>query len=505
MQAGPTTFEELYSFLTLVKSAHQGHTYLMVLHADPNGKSPGGTERHVNMLQNALWAAGHYVLEMFPGRGGHVYLRVRQDKQVLFVALFDQEHIRVLAPLFASCIQFLHIHHTRGWHSSVIESLMHAGFSKKVITLHDFYLLCPSIHMLKEPKEAAFCEVEQNLQACNHCLSHFHGFRRSTIELYRQQTLMLLQGMDHIIVPSSAVERYFQRALCYAWNTIIDKVLLLPHDIAYLFKIRDESTLLLPEKPPYTARIVFLGAVSLHKGYHLMVGAVRRLRQQGYQVEIWGRLLAYHPSLHNVSVRGYQSPTELRALFVEYQPALVVFPFLWAETFSYVFYEMMILSDYSIPVVGKFGHPAEVVEQTNSGVVLAEMSVAGLLRGIDQAQQQYHAFLKNKQHVVAEWMQENVTYYTHYEKLFAAFVPENNENVLEKIDVNVLRSMYAQVQSANCKTAAQCRSSIYLLWHLVKTRFRYPMHLSFYLGRGMQVLLSEGWNGVRYRVSKLLQ
>lgn len=235
-----------------------------------------------------------------------------------------------------------------------------------------------------------------------------------------------------------------------------------------------------------------------------MVGAARRLHQEGYQVEIWGRLLAYHPSLRNVTVRSYHSPKELRKLFSEHQPAYVIFPFLWPETFSYVFYEMMILGESAIPIVGKFGHPAEVIVRTGAGVVLPDMTVAGLHSAFTEAQQGYESILKHKQRVVAEWKRGEALYRVEYEKLFSTGLRAKQKSIAaESIDFNSLLFINSHGQRMGRNKTANKRSFFHSLWHLVKTRFCHPTRLTFYLGRGMQVFISEGLDGVKHRINKL--
>jgi 2-polyprenyl-3-methyl-5-hydroxy-6-metoxy-1,4-benzoquinol methylase len=60
-----------------------------------------------------------------------------------------------------------------------------------------------------------------------------------------------------------------------------------------------------------------------------------------------------------------------------------------AESFCFAFYECLLFSEVAIPVVGRFGNPAEVIRETGAGVVMPEMSAAGLVSACVQARQEY--------------------------------------------------------------------------------------------------------------------
>src|SRR4030095_10170164 len=113
----------------------------------------------------------------------------------------------------AESIEVLHVHNVASWSESAIDNLVAAGFRKKLVTLHDFFFLCPSINLLSGEKGSHFCEVEADLAACNRCLRNVIQYRTDSIEEYRTRAFRRLAAFDRIVVPSRAMLQYWEKAL----------------------------------------------------------------------------------------------------------------------------------------------------------------------------------------------------------------------------------------------------------------------------------------------------
>ena len=469
--------------------------YLMIVHADPSIPQAGGTERHVESLLDALQEAGHAVFVLFPSEQATIGIRYAFQHQILFEDVLSDQIIFSLISEFEKSVDCLHIHHILGWREPIIIRFSEGRFLKKIITLHDFYFICPSIQMLKGPTGITFCGVEKDIKACNHCLRYFHGFRNYSIERYRQHSFIFLRRFDKIVLPSESIKIYFKEAFQKYWNELEHKVAVVSHDLSALFKYADEQELQI--KQANQSLYVFVGALSFHKGFHLIAGLARRLRAEGKKMEIWGRALAWHPFMRGVVVRPYHSTEELKNLFVQYQPAYVILPFLWAETFSYVFYETMILGKQAVSVVGKYGYPAEVIAQTHAGIVMDTMDADGLYQACLAASQNYDACILHKQEWICALKNNQHQYTERYLKILYDLLDKNFYSLSISHEEHVLLCGYSQKKKN--------MSSLSLLidaWHLIFTRLRNPHAFIFFIGRGMQVFREEGLNGIKDRLHR---
>src|SRR5690606_793245 len=247
-------------------------------HADPDAPTAGGTERHARALADALRAGGDSVLEFFPLADDSYVLQAFTPSGLLFREVLSGTLLTSAIEFIGSFVDTLHVHHTLNWPAAAIRAIAALDCPRKIISAHDYFLICPTIHMLRAPLEREFCGVEQDASACNECLRQQPGCSKMTIQVYRSKTFALLEKFDSLLFPSASVVRNFERAFGAQWKGLEGRASVLHHDIGHILERAG-----LPEarlRRPHH-HIAFIGGLGPHKGSREILEALPRLRRAG--------------------------------------------------------------------------------------------------------------------------------------------------------------------------------------------------------------------------------
>jgi GT2 family glycosyltransferase len=394
----PLRFHRLRILLEILKVQSDGEMLLFALHSDPDLHT-AGTEKHVLRLRQIASEVRKATIEIFP-QGQEFRVRGHYRGHRYFDETFGQSAVKSLFALLSETIAVLHANHFLGWSDSAINCLVAAPFRKKIVTLHDFLFLCPSINLLSGAKGDRFCEVEADLVACNCCLKNFIRYEAGSIEEYRDKSFRRLAAFDRIIVPSRAVLPYWKKAL--AQPDLVERLEVLEHDLAPVVALSKRSMPFMEKEP--RPLIAFVGAFHKYKGSELIAESIPRLRMAGFDVAVVGRLFAESDAkLAKLSVTHYKTLADLSQWLELNRPMIVAHPSLTAESFCYTFYECLLLSESAIPVVGCFGNPAEQIRETGAGVVMQEMTVDGLVSACERAREERARLAVNR-----EWYRQTL-------------------------------------------------------------------------------------------------
>jgi len=239
----------------------------------------------------------------------------------------------------------VHIHHLTCLSTDVVTILRRRGIPT-VMTLHDFWMLCPRGQRLH--RDGTFCEVIDR-NRCHGCIRKTWDFlftagdpdaltEKAEMEMLAARddhVRNCLSGLDRIIVPS----RFYRQAFT-EYGLDPHRIVVIPHGLdAGPFADR-EAGRELAEK----TRIAFLGTVIPSKGVHILLEAVHGLGDR-VSVEIHGEAPPYHndeeymdrleaavPEGVTVNFHGRYEPDEIHRVL---QGAdILVVPSLWPEAFG---------------------------------------------------------------------------------------------------------------------------------------------------------------------------
>lgn len=268
----------------------------------------GGVEQHVEGLARALHAQGHEV-EVYckTGRQGLAQGTLVADPAGRFPfpvtrvvyrheGLSDLRSLYAVPELDAALAGFLatrhfdiaHVHHLTGVSTGTLAVLRARGI-RSVLTLHDYWLLCPRGQMWHRRGEV--CERVEPERCCE-CLAPTFGawlpgsVTVETVRTLHGEALATLRSADALVVPSARALPPFAAA-----GLDTARVHVVTNGVATLALQR-----LAPprRRPGAPLRIGYLGTLIPSKGLDVLVAAFQRLPKGSAELHVHGNAVPYH-------------------------------------------------------------------------------------------------------------------------------------------------------------------------------------------------------------------
>ena len=360
---------------------------LYVLHTDFSADvkgNIGGTQFHVKDLMNHLRQDNNiFVL----ARDGEV-LRLTaylEDRQPLFkfhlgkAPQFQSFRSGAFAEIYrqilsAFAIDLVHVHHVQGLTFDVFTETKAANLPL-VLTLHDYYYICPTIKLLREGS----CYCGGSTENCAACLRRQLGYAEQTdyITAWRQQCREVLALCDVIVTPSAASKAVYASV----YPDLTEKIRVIGHGMDDL----TQGTQPAPAEKKSRPRIAFLGGLNEEKGSRIAYELIRQ-RGSAYDWYIIGgvrdpNLYALErPNLHKTD---WYTRENVCDLLRGNQIDLVCIFSIWPETFCYTLSEAEIAG---IPVLAAdIGALGERIRAEGTGwLVMPDMPPKDIRQRIDE-------------------------------------------------------------------------------------------------------------------------
>jgi glycosyltransferase involved in cell wall biosynthesis len=353
---------------------------LLVSHRFPPD-DVGGVERYTQSLAAELRRRGDgvaiFARRSVIGRKDVRLVRERlRDGTSLYRLIagnfsFDQfleNHQRLeqsfMVALMESCPDVVHVNHLMGLSPRFIE-LAHRVGAAIVISLHDFYFVCPRVH-LNKPQGELCRGPDAGVECARTCFTakaEQNRLRWGVRNIYFRQALTMA---ERIICYSEYVGSYFR-------NLLTDNVSIeiIPNGIAQRC---DRLDLSLHRDPGAALRIAYCGTVAPHKGPHIILDALRIAKFAQVSLLVIGHFPDSHyakrlreaaatiPGL-NFRMYGSYEPRELPFLLSDVD--CVVVPSLVPEAGPIVPREALALG---VPVLAaKLGALPELIREGKNG------------------------------------------------------------------------------------------------------------------------------------------
>lgn len=299
-------------------SAAAAPTILLVSHS-----LGGGTERHVSELMAAVAHRANLLLLQpcddgvelsIPSLPGHSVLRLPSGHE-----LGD------LAALLRSCnVRRVHVHHLVGLGFDLRELIerLRVPFD---FTVHDYFPICPQVHLLSPSGE--YCG-EPDEAGCNACIARRPSHGARDIVAWRRQFAWLLEEADRVICPSEDA-RLRLRA-----HTSRRDLIFAPHE-----PVTSPEWLSAPPplRPDERLRIGLIGAITPHKGRDTLLTCAAAADSAGTEFAIVGYCNPPIPPVLRgmIGQTGVYQEEELAALIARAAPHLLWFPVPCPESYSY--------------------------------------------------------------------------------------------------------------------------------------------------------------------------
>lgn len=253
-----------------------------------------------------------------------------------------------------------------------------------VVTLTDFWFLCPRITLLRS--NGQLCSPPSDAATCARCLGEVR--RRYRVPGWIAPALMdVFWRMQHDDIARIRARTMFLRETLDRVNAIISpsqflrdlfiKAGVLPERIIFSRQGRDFPGLapeLLKKIPTAYLRIGYIGQIAPHKGVHTLFEAVRRLPGVALEVKAYGdatRFPDYTHRLHQMTCRD--SRLSLSGVYEQAEVSrvlqgldVVVVPSVWYENSPNTILEA--LAHRTPVIVSDLGGMAELVEDGVNGL-----------------------------------------------------------------------------------------------------------------------------------------
>ena len=252
-------------------------------------------------------------------------------------------------------INCVHIHHLKGHYFDAID-VSQKNKLKVILTIHDFFFVCPTIHMIYLDKY--HCD-SPSVDKCSLCLnSRYTTVDRSLNFVNRWRTICHkeLKKCDLLITPSNTTKNEMLKF----YNDLEIEVIEHGIDI-YKFEKSFNNN----QKHFNTA---FIGVIGIHKGSDILVNLSKRLYFSNIKLHLFGILpKRLRQNKHYIN-HGQYKREELTKLLHENNIDLVCLFSIWPETYSYTLTEVI---SCGIPVLAfDIGAIAERIKKYNLGYLL---------------------------------------------------------------------------------------------------------------------------------------
>lgn len=222
-------------------------------------------------------------------------------------------------------IDTLHIHHMINHYFDIVDVAKEKGVYS-MITLHDFYSICPTINLLY--KDEKYCPRLKN-KDCKECLKNKTNLRDDIIPTWQENWNKFLLKFDKVIVPSDNTKKEI--------NNIYKKVKI--DSIEHGINI--EKSDYIPNLEQKEINIAFVGVLSVHKGAKVLEALIKNTKNSNIKYHLFGDsdFSVLKKNKKNYIYHGRYKREELPKLMKDNKINLICSFSIWAETYSYTLTE----------------------------------------------------------------------------------------------------------------------------------------------------------------------
>ena len=329
---------------------------------------------------------------------------------------YNWQYKAILNKLFSILnIDFVHIHHMANHYFDLADVLIEKQIPY-IISLHDFYLVCPTIILLENGKK--YCVDNEN-RNCEECLKNLKCVNGNTfINKWRELSYNLLKNSKEIIVPNKSAQEIF--------NTFFKdlKIRVIEHGM------NKEEFLEAKEIPEHSEKknIAFLGGINPSKGLKFMEDLIEKSNSENfpYIIHLFGKSSDWklNTSKGNYVFHNTYNRNEIAKILKENNIDLILLLAIWPETYSYTLTEAAISE---IPVLAlSYGALEERISSNKIGWLLPKNStteqVIQKIEEIFSNDSEYSLILnniksyKNRLRTIPEMVKEYENIYTDFKK-----------------------------------------------------------------------------------------
>jgi GT2 family glycosyltransferase/glycosyltransferase involved in cell wall biosynthesis len=262
------------------------------------------------------------------------------------------------AILVEQAIDLVHVRHLMG-HTLELPALCRAMGVPVVLSFHDFYLSCPTVHLLDEQDRFCGGRCTPGPGACrmsNRRTQDVPPLKHAWVHEWRRHVDAMFDHVDTFVTTSQASRHVMERSL--------PSLRLRPfHVIPHGRDIPRSDTVAVPPSPSQRIRILIAGNIGVHKGAQLIRDMWTLDRGERLDLHFLGRT---PPELYDVGFHhGEYARADFPRLAAEIAPSFIGVFAIWAETYSHTLTEAWAVG---VPVLASdIGVLRERVLETGAG------------------------------------------------------------------------------------------------------------------------------------------
>lgn len=222
-------------------------------------------------------------------------------------------------------IDTIHVHHLIGHYMDIIDVAKEKNVHS-IITLHDFYCLCPTINMLYMMEK---CCIDDKNKNCKKCLSNKLNVQNDIVSSWQSDWKNFLKDFDKIIVPSSNTKKYVNK---YFKDLNIDVI---EHGI----DIRKSNYKSVIDEKQFN--VAFVGVMAKHKGGKILEELIKKCNNSKVKFHLFGisEFESLDNNKKNYIYHGKYKRDNLSQLLMDNKINLICSFSIWPETYSYTLTE----------------------------------------------------------------------------------------------------------------------------------------------------------------------
>ena len=348
-------------------------------------------------------------------------------------------------------IDFIHIHHMIGHFFDIID-VADKYKIKKMITLHDFYALCPTINMLYKMESYCLRLKEKN---CKECLVYKTGLKNDIIPFWRKNWSNFLKDFDRVIVPSLDTKNEVNKVYSDVNIDVIEHGINI-NKSDYVSDIDNANIY----------NVAFVGVMAAHKGGKILVELLKKSKNKRIKFHLFGttEFPFLEKNRSNYTYHGKYKREELSNLLKENKINLVCSFSIWAETYSYTLTEEIASG---IPVLSfDIGAVSQRIKKSGCGYIIGlDSTPEQILEKIDDIfknKKEYHKVLENiKKYEIKTVKDMSLEYEKYYTTTDRINLNKENSTYLKKI----IKENYEVKESLNNAETTWILNS--LKWRIV--------------------------------------
>lgn len=298
-------------------------------------------------------------------------------------ALFNQDFKRLVSKVFAWLrIDIIHVHHTKDLYWDLFDEAFKQNIPV-LYTFHDFYSLCPSVHLLTKDKKRCDGIVSH---LCDNCY-----YNSQDIKNWQKEISIRLKKCQKLYAPTESARRVITNAF--------PKLSVTVREHGYEIPVIQEVPL--EKQKTKSFNIAFVGGIADIKGLDYLKGIQKAIRGSDIQMHLFGTTSSfyYNSNQENYCYHGAYERKELPSLLTQQNIKLVMMLSVVKETYSYTLSESIACG---IPVLAfDLGAVGERVKRGDIGFLLPpESSVAAVVKEIHRIKntpEEYNSKVENIQ------------------------------------------------------------------------------------------------------------